>query len=93
MRAARAIFPNGLGTYCYATAEQNEAARQRDWENVATLIDKETAAPELLEALELIAFHSFPDSTKSDTALTVNISRLNQVSEIARAAIAKATGN
>ena len=41
MRAAKAIHPHGLGHYCYASVEANEAAMQRDFEYVAQIIDRE----------------------------------------------------
>lgn len=57
MRAARALFPNGLPnvSYCWPTHEQNEASKLIDIEAKARVIDAETRAPMLINAIRLSA--------------------------------------
>jgi hypothetical protein len=81
-RAAEAIFgPVGL----------DPRLNDDDYADVAAIIDRETGARELLEALET-AVHQF-DFTVKALALghTVSISSLQNCAAAARAAIRKAT--
>lgn len=52
MRAAKALYPNGLATYCYDSQKEIEAAWERDWEAVARKIDAAAEIPELVSALK-----------------------------------------
>jgi len=36
--AAEALYPTGVGNYCYPTEEQNQAAKERDWGAIAKII-------------------------------------------------------
>lgn len=51
MKAAKKLWPLGCGSYCYATHEENEAAKQKDWEAVAREIDAQTGIPALVASV------------------------------------------
>lgn len=52
MRAAKALYPSGIGSYCYTNEEHNQQARERDWLAIARKIDKATGLPGLLTSME-----------------------------------------
>ena len=68
MAAARALWPYGCATYCFATHEENEAAKLRDWEVKARLIDRETGAGELAGALAPLAALWLPEDADPELA-------------------------
>ena len=50
MRAAKALYPQGVGTYCFDTEAKEIEARERDWKSLARRIDAATRLPSLIEA-------------------------------------------
>ncbi len=96
-RAAAAIIdsPAILDVLCGATASQglmgrrDNEGRQQAIDYLAELIDRETAAPELLEALVEIGNDPITFDEKHGTD---DSTRWRACQEIARAAIASATG-
>lgn len=48
--AAKELYPNGVGNYCYPTHEQNMNAMERDWDKVASVIQTHAINPAVDEA-------------------------------------------
>ena len=46
-KAAEIIFPHGIGSYCCQTIEENEAAKKRDLDAVAAIIQTHAIEPAL----------------------------------------------